>query len=82
MVAARTGWSVTAVGPARAVTDPAEHARLRALPLTPWAPGEHDHLSSSAPTRSPAASSTGARDEAHPGAGGLRRGCGLRGSVT
>ncbi|WP_327092490.1 pyridoxamine 5'-phosphate oxidase family protein [Nonomuraea sp. NBC_01738] len=41
--AARTGWSVTAVGHARAVEDPAELARLAALPLWPWAPGERDH---------------------------------------
>ncbi|MFG1947119.1 pyridoxamine 5'-phosphate oxidase family protein [Nonomuraea sp. NPDC048826] len=39
----RTGWSVTAVGHARAATDPAEMARLAALPLTPWAPGSKDH---------------------------------------
>ncbi|MFI7464862.1 pyridoxamine 5'-phosphate oxidase family protein [Nonomuraea sp. NPDC049646] len=41
--AMRTGWSVTAVGHARAVTDPAETARLAALPLSPWAPGSRDH---------------------------------------
>ncbi|MFI9591801.1 pyridoxamine 5'-phosphate oxidase family protein [Nonomuraea sp. NPDC052265] len=41
--AMRTGWSVTAVGHARAVTDPAETARLAALPLFPWAPGSRDH---------------------------------------
>lgn len=39
----RTGWSVTAVGQARAVTDPAEIDRLSALPLTTWAPGRRDH---------------------------------------
>ncbi|MEU5868922.1 pyridoxamine 5'-phosphate oxidase family protein [Nonomuraea sp. NPDC047529] len=39
----RTGWSVTAVGHARAVTDPTEMARLSALPLSPWAPGSRDH---------------------------------------
>jgi nitroimidazol reductase NimA-like FMN-containing flavoprotein (pyridoxamine 5'-phosphate oxidase superfamily) len=39
----RTGWSVTAVGQARAVTDPAEIHRLAALPLTTWAPGTRDH---------------------------------------
>ncbi|HEX4817516.1 MAG TPA: pyridoxamine 5'-phosphate oxidase family protein [Nonomuraea sp.] len=39
----RTGWSVTAVGHAREVTDPAERARLSALPLTTWAPGARDH---------------------------------------
>ncbi|MBB2910123.1 nitroimidazol reductase NimA-like FMN-containing flavoprotein (pyridoxamine 5'-phosphate oxidase superfamily) [Streptosporangium becharense] len=41
---ARTGWSVTAVGHARAAEDPAETARLAALPLTPWAPGSRDHF--------------------------------------
>lgn len=40
--AARTGWSVVAVGPARRVTDPREVAALRALPLDSWAPGERD----------------------------------------
>ncbi|MDP9867857.1 MULTISPECIES: pyridoxamine 5'-phosphate oxidase family protein [Streptosporangium] len=35
----RTGWSVTAVGYARAVSDPVEIARLSALPLTTWVPG-------------------------------------------
>ncbi|SEH02690.1 Pyridoxamine 5'-phosphate oxidase [Nonomuraea solani] len=39
----RTGWSVTAVGHARAVTDPAEINRLATLPLFPWAPGSRDH---------------------------------------
>ncbi|GAA4093397.1 pyridoxamine 5'-phosphate oxidase family protein [Actinomadura miaoliensis] len=40
----RTGWSVTLVGPARAVTSPAERARLARLPLTPWSPGTRDHF--------------------------------------
>ncbi|MEV1178374.1 pyridoxamine 5'-phosphate oxidase family protein [Nonomuraea sp. NPDC049784] len=39
----RTGWSVTAVGHSRAVTDPAELDRLAALPLTTWAPAGRDH---------------------------------------
>ncbi|MBT2229302.1 pyridoxamine 5'-phosphate oxidase family protein [Nonomuraea sp. NEAU-A123] len=39
----RTGWSVTTVGHARAVRDPAELARLAALPLQPWAAGSRDH---------------------------------------
>ncbi|WP_433237927.1 pyridoxamine 5'-phosphate oxidase family protein [Streptosporangium sp. CA-135522] len=39
----RTGWSVTAVGQAREVTDPAEIDRLATLPLTTWAPGSRDH---------------------------------------
>jgi uncharacterized protein len=37
--AARTGWSVVVRGEAVEVTDPAELARLRKLPLSPWAPG-------------------------------------------
>lgn len=40
---ARTGWSVTAVGPARAVREPGEIERLSALPLRTWAPGSRDH---------------------------------------
>ncbi|MBA9002764.1 pyridoxamine 5'-phosphate oxidase family protein [Thermomonospora cellulosilytica] len=40
--ATRTGWSVVLVGTARVVTNPAELARLRTLPLEPWAPGPHD----------------------------------------
>lgn len=34
-----TGWSVVVRGEAVEVTDPAELARLRQLPLHPWAPG-------------------------------------------
>ncbi|MFD8562380.1 pyridoxamine 5'-phosphate oxidase family protein [Streptosporangium canum] len=41
---AHTGWSVTAVGRARAVCDPSEIARLSALPLTTWAPGDRGHF--------------------------------------
>jgi uncharacterized protein len=37
--AAHTGWSVLIRGEAAEVTDPAELARLRKLPLSPWAPG-------------------------------------------
>lgn len=40
---ARTGWSVTAVGRARAVHDPLEIQRLSALDLATWAPGSRDH---------------------------------------
>ncbi|MQA78821.1 MAG: pyridoxamine 5'-phosphate oxidase family protein [Streptosporangiales bacterium] len=36
--AGRRGWSVTAVGRAIAVTDPAERAEISALPLPAWAP--------------------------------------------
>lgn len=42
--ASRTGWSVVVIGRARAATDPAELAALRALPLRSWAPGERDHF--------------------------------------
>ncbi|MFI6317594.1 pyridoxamine 5'-phosphate oxidase family protein [Nonomuraea sp. NPDC050556] len=41
--ATRTGWSVTAVGHARAVRDPQEIDQLSALPLQAWAPGSRDH---------------------------------------
>jgi nitroimidazol reductase NimA-like FMN-containing flavoprotein (pyridoxamine 5'-phosphate oxidase superfamily) len=37
--AAHTGWSVMVRGEAVEVRDPAELARLRRLPLSPWAPG-------------------------------------------
>jgi hypothetical protein len=37
--ATRTGWSVLVRGEAAEVTDPAELARVRRLPLSPWAPG-------------------------------------------
>lgn len=37
--ATRTGWSVLVRGEAAEVTDPAELARVRRLPLYPWAPG-------------------------------------------
>ncbi|WP_204017503.1 pyridoxamine 5'-phosphate oxidase family protein [Sphaerimonospora thailandensis] len=45
----RWGWSVTAVGHARAVSDPEEIARLSRLPLSPWAPGNRDHFILMAP---------------------------------
>ena len=41
--AAHTGWSVLVRGEAIEVTDPAELARLRKLPLDPWAPGTKTH---------------------------------------
>jgi uncharacterized protein len=41
--AAHTGWSVVIRGEAIEVTDPAEVARLRKLPLEPWAPGAKTH---------------------------------------
>lgn len=37
--ATHTGWSVLVRGEAVEVTDPAELARLRELPVSPWAPG-------------------------------------------
>ena len=39
----RSGWSVTLLGEARGVTDPAERERLAALPLPIWTPGPRDH---------------------------------------
>jgi len=39
-----TGWSVVVHGHARAITDPGESARLRQLPLVPWAPGAKPHF--------------------------------------
>lgn len=41
--ATRTGWSVTAVGPAHAAREPDEIEHLTTLPLHTWAPGSHDH---------------------------------------
>ena len=41
--ATRTGWSVLVRGEAVEVTAPAELARLRKLPLHPWAPGAKPH---------------------------------------
>jgi len=41
--AAHTGWSVLVRGEAIEVTDPIELARLRKLPLDPWAPGAKGH---------------------------------------
>jgi len=43
-LAGQAGWSVTAVGPSREVTDPGELARLRTIGLRSWAPGERDHF--------------------------------------
>jgi nitroimidazol reductase NimA-like FMN-containing flavoprotein (pyridoxamine 5'-phosphate oxidase superfamily) len=41
--ATHTGWSVVVRGEAVEVTDPAGLARLRKLPLHPWAPGAKAH---------------------------------------
>jgi uncharacterized protein len=45
-----TGWSVTVVGHARAVTDGEEIRCLEQIPLTPWAPGKRDHFIRISPT--------------------------------
>lgn len=42
--AAHTGWSVTIVGYAQAVTDSDEIHQLEQSVLDPWAPGEHTHF--------------------------------------
>jgi uncharacterized protein len=41
--ATRTGWSVLVRGEAKEVTDPADLALVRRLPLYPWAPGAKGH---------------------------------------
>jgi hypothetical protein len=41
--AVHAGWSVVIIGHARVVSDDGELARLRALPLKPWKPGEPVH---------------------------------------
>lgn len=38
-----SGWSVVVHGRAEEVWEPDELARLRALPLQPWAPGAREH---------------------------------------
>jgi hypothetical protein len=40
----RSGWSVTAIGPSRAVTDDADIARLQRMGLSPWVPGVREHF--------------------------------------
>lgn len=40
----RTGWSVTAVGPARLLSDPHLALQLRDKGLVPWAPAPVSHL--------------------------------------
>ena len=39
-----TGWSVTVVGHTAEILDPAERARVLALPLVAWADGPRDRL--------------------------------------
>jgi hypothetical protein len=40
----RSGWSVTAIGPSRAVTDAADIAQLQRIGLDSWAPGVREHF--------------------------------------
>ncbi len=43
-VANQGGWSVTAIGPSRLVTDLDEISRLQAIGLSSWAPAARDHF--------------------------------------
>ncbi len=43
-VANKAGWSVTAIGPSREVTDPEEISRLQTIGLRSWAPGPREHF--------------------------------------
>ena len=40
----QVGWTVTAIGPSRAVTDPDEIGRLKAIGLSSWTPGAQAHF--------------------------------------
>jgi nitroimidazol reductase NimA-like FMN-containing flavoprotein (pyridoxamine 5'-phosphate oxidase superfamily) len=42
--ASRTGWTVTVLGVAEVVADPAELERARTLGPEPWVPGRKEHL--------------------------------------
>jgi nitroimidazol reductase NimA-like FMN-containing flavoprotein (pyridoxamine 5'-phosphate oxidase superfamily) len=42
--ATRSGWTVTLTGRSRLVTDEAEQARLAALNIDPWAPGDRAYF--------------------------------------
>ena len=42
--AQQAGWSVTAIGPSREVTDPGEIGRLQKMGLSSWAPGTREHF--------------------------------------
>jgi uncharacterized protein len=42
--AQRSGWSVTAIGQSREVTEPGDIARLQLMGLTSWVAGEQDHF--------------------------------------
>jgi uncharacterized protein len=45
----QSGWSVTAVGHAREVTDPADIGMLRTTGPRPWVPGDHPYFVRIAP---------------------------------
>ena len=40
----QVGWRVTAIGPSRAVTEPDEIGRLKAIGLSSWTPGAPAHF--------------------------------------
>jgi hypothetical protein len=40
----QAGWSITAIGKSREVTDPAEIGQLQKIGLTSWAPGVREHF--------------------------------------
>jgi nitroimidazol reductase NimA-like FMN-containing flavoprotein (pyridoxamine 5'-phosphate oxidase superfamily) len=40
----QAGWSVTAIGQSREVTDPAEIGQLQEIGLTSWVPGVREHF--------------------------------------
>ncbi len=40
----QAGWSITAIGPSREVTDPEEIGRLQKMRLSSWAPGAREHF--------------------------------------
>jgi nitroimidazol reductase NimA-like FMN-containing flavoprotein (pyridoxamine 5'-phosphate oxidase superfamily) len=42
--AQHVGWSVTAIGPSREVTDPKEIGRLQKMDISSWAPGTREHF--------------------------------------
>jgi uncharacterized protein len=43
-VPGRAGWSITAIGPSREVTDPGEQDRLREMGLSSWTPVTREHF--------------------------------------
>jgi hypothetical protein len=69
-LASHTGWSVTVVGQARAVTGSGEIRQLELVVLPSWVSWEHDHFIRIAPTlvngrRIGGGRSTGDTDEGH-----------------